>query len=156
MLHPPASSSPSLPDRSRRPAPKEQNQPVPRPHPVSSKSILLVDDDEAVRVALYRVLTLEGWRVQVADDGEHALDLLQDHEYDLMITDLRMGAVSGWDLLFHETLLRPHMTIFVISALPPNIVGGAEHTAAEFFQKPVDIDSLLGAIHRYLGDGRTD
>ena len=67
-----------------------------------------------------------------------------------MITDLRMGDVSGWDLLFHENMQRPNLPIFVITALPPPTVGGADLFAAEFFPKPLDLEALVAAIHRRL------
>jgi DNA-binding NtrC family response regulator len=114
-------------------------------------TILLVDDDRAVRESLRRVLVTEGWRVVSAASGEEALERLAEEQPDLMITDLSMAAVSGWDLLFHEDIQRPNLPIFVITALPPTSVKGAEHFATEFFQKPLDLDALVLAIRRRLG-----
>ena len=113
--------------------------------------ILLVDDDPSVLKSLERVLATEGWKVVTAANGEEALERLAEREPDLMITDLRMGDVSGWDLLFHENMQRPNLPIFVITALPPMAVGGADHFAAEFFQKPLDLDKLVAAIRGRLG-----
>jgi two-component system response regulator MprA len=113
-------------------------------------TILLVDDDPGVLASLARVLVSEGWRVVRASNGEEALERLTEHQPDLLITDLSMGAVSGWDLLFHEHLQRPSLPIFVITALPPPAVGGADRFASEFFQKPLDLDALVQAIRRRL------
>ena len=113
-------------------------------------TILLVDDDHGVLVSLARVLASEGWRIVTATNGEEALERLNEQQPDLMITDLSMGDVSGWDLLFHENMQRPGLPIFVITALPPPEVGGADRFAAEFFQKPLDLDALVAAIHRCL------
>lgn len=118
-------------------------------------TILLVDDDRAVRESLRRVLVTEGWRVVSAASGEEALERLAERQPDLMITDLRMAEVSGWDLLFHENINRPNLPVFVISALPPHEAGGADHFAAEFFQKPLDLDALMLAIRRRLGVSRS-
>ena len=118
-------------------------------------TILLVDDDRAVRESLERVLAIEGWRVVSAANGEEALERLAERQPDLMITDLRMAAVSGWDLLFHENMQRPNLPIFVVSALPPSEAGGADQFAEEFFQKPLDLDALLLAIRRRLGVSQT-
>jgi DNA-binding response OmpR family regulator len=115
--------------------------------------ILLVDDDPAIREGLERVLASEGWRVVTAGSGAEALEILADGQPDLMITDLRMADVSGWDLLFHENLQRPALPIFVITALPSSDVGGADRFAAAFFPKPLDLDALLAAIHRRLRSG---
>jgi DNA-binding response OmpR family regulator len=111
-------------------------------------TILLVDDDHGVLVSLARVLSSEGWHVVTASNGEEALQRLAEQQPDLMITDLSMGAVSGWDLLFHENLQRPDLPIFVITALPPSEVGGADRFATEFFQKPLDLEALMAAIHQ--------
>lgn len=113
-------------------------------------TILLIDDDAAVREGLRRVLQTEGWEVMAAASGEEALEYLQAHQPDLMITDLSMAAVSGWDLLFHELLERPALPIFVITALPLPLAGDAAAFAHEFFQKPLEFDALLAATRRHL------
>jgi two-component system, response regulator, stage 0 sporulation protein F len=116
-------------------------------------SILLVDDDSAVREGLRRVLATEGWQVVAAKNGEEALEYLQEHEPDLIITDLCMAEVSGWDLLFHEKIQRPHLPIFVITALSHQETNGAAHFAMKFFQKPIDLDALLAAVRCCLAAG---
>jgi len=114
-------------------------------------TILLVDDDHAVRESLRRVLMSDGWNIICAASGEEALELLQTRQPALMITDLSMAAVSGWDLLFHESLQRPELPVFVITALPLTAIGGADKFAQEFFEKPIDLDALLSAVRRYIG-----
>ena len=116
----------------------------------TAPTILLVDDDPAVLESLARVLAIEGWRVISAASGAEALDRLAEVVPDLMITDLSMAEISGWDLLFHENIERPNLPVFVITALPPQVAGGANHFAAEFFQKPLDLDALVLAIRRCL------
>lgn len=118
------------------------------------QTILLVDDDAAVRESLRRVLVTEAWHVMTAASGEEALAALQTHQPDLVITDLCMSAVSGWDLLYHEHFERPRLPFFIISALPAKSARGAETFATEFFQKPLDLDTLLAAIHRQFGTGQ--
>jgi two-component system response regulator GlrR len=118
--------------------------------------ILLIDDDPAVCESLRRVLATEGWRVTTARTGADALERLHENEPDLMITDLCMKPVNGWDLLFHERLQRPHLPIFVITALSRQAANGAAQFAAEFFQKPVDLDDLLATTRRYLEGSHSD
>ena len=121
------------------------------PPPRTGSTILLVDDDPAIRESLRRVLATEGWNVETAESGEAALRRLNAREPDLLITDLGMADVSGWDLLFHESLQRPHLPIFVITALPRYATAGADKFACEFFPKPLDLDALLAAIRHRLG-----
>ena len=117
----------------------------------AGRTILLVDDDHGVRVGLARALRSDGWNVIAAASGAEALERLNEQPPDLLITDLRMAEVSGWDLLFHERLHRPDMPIFVISALQPAVLAGVERFATGFFQKPLDLDLLLGAVRHRLG-----
>ena len=115
-------------------------------------TILLIDDDLAVCEALQRVLSLEGWRVVTATSGEEALERLDGAKPNLLITDLCMAQVSGWDILFHEKLHRPTLPIFVITALPRDEAREADRFATEFFQKPIDPDALIAAVRRHLGE----
>jgi two-component system response regulator GlrR len=117
--------------------------------------ILLVDDDPAVLESLGRVLATEGWHIVTAAGGEEALEHLAGRQPDLMITDLCMADINGWDLLFHEKMQRPDLPIFVITALPPPAAGGADHFAARFFQKPLDLEALVRAIHDCLESVRS-
>lgn len=126
----------------------ESTAPVPIDTPPAT--ILLIDDDPAVCEALHRVLSLEGWNVVTALSGEEALDRFQTSEPDLMITDLWMAKINGWDLLFHERLHRPWLPIFVITALPRSAVCEADKFATEFFQKPLDLDALIAAVRHHL------
>ena len=145
-----------LPQTNHRPATPFPTESAPFDSVARAEStILLVDDDPAVRKGLSRVLQSEGWKVISAAGGEEALEYLLTHQPDLMITDLSMAAVSGWDLLFHENLQRPDLPVFVITALPLTAVGGADKFAHEFFQKPLDLDALLTAVRRYLGAPRS-
>jgi CheY-like chemotaxis protein len=121
-----------------------------RPAQGGSAAILLVDDDPAVLESLRRVLATGEWNVVTARNGDEALDRLSEQRVDLIITDLRMAGITGWDILFHEGLQHPDLPIFVISALSINAVGGADKFATEFFQKPLDMETLLAAVRRHL------
>lgn len=118
---------------------------------VDHDTILLVDDDAAVLESLRRVLMTEGLNVITARSGEEALAYIGQHSPSLVITDLCMATVTGWDLLYHEHFERPAVPFFVITALPPKATGGADTFATEFFQKPLDLDALIAAVHRHLG-----
>jgi len=122
--------------------------------PSSPAVVLLVDDDVSVLRSVGRVLETEGWRVVSAQSGEQALECLAEHEPNLMITDLCMAEVSGWDLLFHVKLQRPDLPIFVITALPPSSAGGADNFATGFFQKPLNFDVMLTSIRRSLTESK--
>jgi DNA-binding response OmpR family regulator len=64
-----------------------------------------------------------------------------------------MSGITGWDILFHEGLQHPNLPIFVISALSINSLGGADKFAAEYFQKPLEMETLLAAVRHHLRKG---
>jgi DNA-binding NtrC family response regulator len=136
-----------------RHATTRQEQPTTKPAAIWHNpypTILLVDDDAAVRESLCRVLAGQQFHVICAGNGTDALRLIEQHEPDLMITDLCMASVDGWDLLVRENRLRPALPVFVITALPARETCGADQFATEFFQKPLDLDALIAAIRRHL------
>jgi DNA-binding NtrC family response regulator len=117
-------------------------------------TVLLVDDDSSVRNSVCRVLTAEGLRVVPARGVKDALDYLARNTPDLVITDLCMALLSGWDLIAHLGDHHPALPIVVISALPVRSAIGADRVATAFFQKPLDLEALLVAIQRELNWSR--
>ena len=113
-------------------------------------TILLVDDDFSVRESLQRVLASEGLNVITAASGEEALTQLATLRPALVITDLCMHAVSGWDLVFHYHLHEAGLPFFVITALSPREAGGVDALADRFFQKPLNLETLLAAVRERL------
>lgn len=118
--------------------------------------ILIVDDDEAVVVFLERVLTKHGYnRVTCTTDPRHALDLCAEIQPDLLLLDLRMPEMNGFDVLH---ALRPHIT--GEAQLPALILTGdvSQQTrrealaagAKDFLTKPVDYLELLLRISNLL------
>ena len=69
------------------------------PAPVLAGRALVVDDSRAIREAMTSMLGREGWIVDVAEDGARALELTQQSRYDLVVTDLEMPEVGGFELI---------------------------------------------------------
>ena len=134
----------NLPDR---PAPRTSPAPRPENH---RPTILLVDDDAAVRDSVARVLTAESMHVVAARGAKDALEHIFRNTPDLVVTDLCMAPLTGWDLIVHLRDRFPALPIFVVSALPQHTAGVARCDAEAFFQKPLDLDALLAAIRRQL------
>jgi chemosensory pili system protein ChpA (sensor histidine kinase/response regulator) len=62
---------------------------------------LVVDDSRAIREAMTSMLGREGWIVDVAEDGARALQMTRQLKYDLVVTDLEMPELGGFDLIAH-------------------------------------------------------
>ena len=113
--------------------------------------ILVVDDGPAEREALARVLRLEGYQVLTARNPDHALTML-DQPISLVISDLKMGTLSGIYLLRAWQGRRPE-TPFIIVTAYGNVDSEAEareQGAYDFLRKPINPTHLLKLVNRCL------
>lgn len=97
--------------------------------------ILLVDDDPVMRDATKELLVREGHLVCVAGDGNEALKLFREHQYDLVVTDIFMPEVDGLELI--TTLKQDFLDVKVLV-----ITGGGPTGKLDF----LDIAKHLGAV----------
>lgn len=109
--------------------------------------ILLVEDHALSRQALARHLSLSGYRVMAAADGQDAADLLDRLPFDLVITDLGLPKLSGFDLIGRIRLKSSKMPILVVSGEPkPEKILNGE---VEYFRKPVAANVVIEAVKRF-------
>ena len=116
-------------------------------------SILIVDDDEAVRVMLVRLLRSQGYRVEQASSAQGAWDQIGRDAPDLVISDIAMPGDSGIDLRRVLLVHWPELPVILISGYSAE--GPAEFAArtpnTTFVQKPFAAEHLLVLIERTLG-----
>jgi CheY-like chemotaxis protein len=113
--------------------------------------VLVVDDDPLVRDAMTLDLTMQGFKVTSAADGQEALDLMRVQRPSVVVLDLEMPGVDGWS--FRERQLQDAR----LASVPVVVVSGytdAERqaralNAARGLQKPVDLDELHEAISTF-------
>jgi CheY-like chemotaxis protein len=109
--------------------------------------ILVVEDDDDTRDALCALLAGQSYRVLDAENGREALELLSRTKPSLVIMDLSMPVMTGWQLLdfIHEQKLLIDVPIIVLSAdsQPPS-------ADVCFLQKPIGVEHLLEAISARL------
>ncbi len=85
---------------------------------MTTKSILLVEDEESIRLSIDYQLSKEGYDVDAVDNGEDAnKKLVMDSSYDLVITDLRMGDESGVDVLQMVQETNVNIPVLIMSGL---------------------------------------
>ncbi len=131
------------------------------PQPAGARTtgtILLVEDQAAIRMLLEDVLSEAGHRVLAAPDGRRALELARDYTgpVDLLVTDVVMGEVSGPDLASQMAPLRPGAMVLYISGYTDHALlhRGAIEQGAGFLQKPFLPESLLSKIDELLSARR--
>ena len=130
-------------------------------HPATDRrtgTILLVEDQAAIRMLLEDVLSEAGHRVLAAADGRAALELASEHTgvVDLLITDVVMPEMSGPDLASHITPLRPNVIVLYMSGYTDHarLHRGAIEQGAAFLQKPFLPESLLSKVDELLSARR--
>lgn len=120
------------------------------------RTILVLDDDEAVRSSVRRVLQLHDFRVLEAGTAMEALDVLASHEekIDLILCDLVLPGLSGREAANTLMARRPDTAILYISGYssPDSFRRELEKDGAPFLAKPFELPTLLRAIARVLGD----
>ncbi|MDR4503703.1 MAG: sigma-54 dependent transcriptional regulator [Candidatus Scalindua sp.] len=85
-------------------------------HSGINDAILVVDDQESIRLALAKMLTREGYEVILAEEGEVALETLRKRKINIILTDLRMPKMDGIQLLRASKLIRPEVEVILITA----------------------------------------
>ncbi len=116
------------------------------------KSVLVADDDQAIRFVLEQSLTRAGFQVHSFSDGKALLDHVVTRGGDLVITDIVMPSGSGLDLLKTLRSRRPELPVIVITAQSTlnNAVHAFESGAFEYLAKPFDIDHLVTLVSNAL------
>ena len=113
-------------------------------------SILVVDDDPALRQALTRILTFEGYSVEVAPTGHDALELVG--QADLMVFDLGLHDLDGLDVARRVRAAGHALPILVLTARGEvgDRVAGLDAGADDYLPKPFDLAELLARVRALL------
>jgi two-component system, OmpR family, KDP operon response regulator KdpE len=115
-------------------------------------SILIVEDDEALRSMLARHLRAHGYVVVEAESGEDALDALRGGlRPALVILDINLPGETGWSLLRHEALAaagKPPVVVASATAINPRRL--REFDVAGYLPKPFPLETLVSTVERLV------
>ncbi len=140
--------------------PPAQGQPAaaaePPEEPASGgrgETVLVVEDEPAVRQITARILRRNGYVVLEAASGPEALTLAADHHFDMLLTDLVMPQVSGPELAQRIQLMHPGIPVLFMSGYSQDVLGprGALDADAPLIQKPFGAQELLTTVRARLG-----
>lgn len=118
-----------------------------------SETILLVDDDDAVRYVTARILTKLNYRVYVAGGPEIAEEILEQRgTIDLLLTDVIMPRTNGLDLYANLVQRCPSLKVIFMSGYTNRIITerGCQPLNAPFLQKPFSVDSIAELVRKVL------
>jgi UDP-3-O-[3-hydroxymyristoyl] N-acetylglucosamine deacetylase len=118
-----------------------------------NKTILIVDDEESIRVTLSQVLEDEGFSTLTAGDGKIALDIIRNKQPDLVILDIWMPEMDGIEVLRQIKAIDVDIPVLMISghASIATAIESSRLGAADFIEKPFDLENVLEAVQRFLG-----
>jgi two-component system response regulator HydG len=114
--------------------------------------ILVVDDEPSHRQMLEAVLTADGYEVQQANDGQEAINSVEERFYDLILMDVRMSRVSGIEALKKIKELSPGIPVIIMTAYASvsTAVDALKSGAYDYLTKPLDIEELKILVSKAL------
>ena len=118
--------------------------------------VLVVEDEDSVREYLSRVLTLHGHTVLLATDGAHAVELMEEHHFDLLLSDIAMPLMDGISLALKVRAARPHVPILLMTgyANERQRAHNLSLLIEGLLSKPFTMEQLLTAVNKALSDAR--
>ncbi|MBI3008985.1 MAG: response regulator [Candidatus Omnitrophica bacterium] len=122
---------------------------------VEKYRILIVDDDKLVRWSLIEVLNKNGYEATSTETGEEAINKIEDARFDLVITDLRLPGIGGFEVLNRVKEINPSTKVIMITAYgSEGVANEAREKGAELFvNKPFEINRIREEVKEILLKG---
>ena len=121
--------------------------------PKESLNILLVDDEDGVRMVAARALKAKGWQVTECGNAEQAIEQFQkNHDFDLLITDMVMPGMDGETLIKQVKTAHPKIKTILMSGYSEEFArhGSEQHDNFEFLAKPFELAGLIKKVKEVL------
>lgn len=115
-------------------------------------TLLIIDDEKAIRKTLTEILSFEGYKIEEAADGEEGLKKFKEKTFDVVLCDIKMPKIDGMEFLQKAAETAPDVPIIMISG-HGNIetaVEAVKRGAYDFIQKPPDLNRLLVTIRNAM------
>jgi len=114
--------------------------------------ILVVDDEQVIREILAEFLTMEGFDVRTAEDGEKALVELSRMRFDLVLADLKMPVMGGLELLAAIRKHQPHVVTVIMTGFGTveTAIDAMKRGAYDYILKPFKVDEVIHTLRRGL------
>jgi CheY-like chemotaxis protein len=121
------------------------------------RTVLIIEDEKLIIVSTQMVLEAAGFRVESATNGEEGISRARELRPDLILLDIMMPGIDGWETLTRlkrdpETVDIP-VIIFTAREHSRGHQKSAEMGAADYFRKPFEPDELIELVERHIGQG---
>ncbi len=119
---------------------------------MSQPTILIVEDDAILCEALCDTLSLSGYDVLAAGDGQHALELLDKNSVQMVVSDVQMQPMDGQELLKRIKAKQPNLPIVLATAYGTiqSAVAAMQLGASDYIVKPFEVDTLVSMVEQFL------
>ncbi len=114
--------------------------------------ILVVDDEDIIRVLPTEILTEDGYEIVTAPDGRDAIEILEHEQFDLIISDMVMPGMNGIEVLQAAFRIDPHYQVIMITGYPSveTAVRLVNLGAADYITKPFNVDLIKVTVAKVL------
>jgi len=116
--------------------------------------VLVVDDEDTLRTVLSQELKGEGYEVDAAADGRIAIDTLKVKQFDLVLLDIKMPNMNGFEVLRYIKQNHPNLKVIMLTGFADlkNAIESKKLGAEDFVSKPYDLVDLITTIERVLSE----
>jgi len=116
------------------------------------KKILVVDDEESVRIILKKMLEEGDYIAETANNGEEALEAMKGTHFDMLISDINMPVMNGVELLNKTKEAFPMMPVIFVTAYGKDkiIIEAMKVGLADYIEKPFRMDGVLKTVKEHI------
>lgn len=125
---------------------------------MDNKKVLIVDDQNGIRVLLMEVFSSEGYTTYQASNGKMALEIVRDESPDIVLLDMKIPGMDGLEILKQIKMMKPHMNVIMMTAYGEldMIKEATDLGALMHFTKPFDIDEMRIAVYTTLEQSQSN
>ncbi|MBU1743919.1 MAG: sigma-54 dependent transcriptional regulator [Proteobacteria bacterium] len=118
----------------------------------NKRNILVVDDEAAIREGVRRILAAEGYQAETSAGGRTALEKIQEQDFDVVITDLKMPGMDGIEVLKAIKILQPEVPVIIITGYSnvSSAVDAMKNGAFDYIAKPFSPELIIDKIQKAI------
>ncbi len=120
--------------------------------PQDTHNLLVVDDEAVIREGMRRILSTDGYHVETSASGRAAIEKIQEQDFDVVITDLKMPGMDGIEVLKTIKILQPEVPVIIITGYSTvdTAVDAMKNGAFDYIAKPFTSDLILDKVRKAI------
>ncbi|MFT5467755.1 MAG: DNA-binding NtrC family response regulator [Verrucomicrobiales bacterium] len=124
--------------------------------PSAKPKLLLVDDDTALGETFRDIFIGHEYEVSLVEDGDEGLDLIEEEDFDAVVTDFEMPTIGGMELLERAHRMKPRLPVIIMTAFSSTdrAIEAMKLGAFDYLIKPVEVPDLLATVEKAVASSR--